>query len=154
MSRFTDLIQSIETELNDSTVDFVVGNDQQRKRGQRRRIHWYRRGGPITSAKRTGGGDIGGTRRVATPWQREGVIEAHIFSENDDTTEQLTDNLISAIFNTNNTGVTFFDFEWDDDQINQRSCYCIVRFSINTPVTVESLPLVFITGQQTEKEYV
>jgi len=152
MSRFTDLIDSIESTLADPTVEFVVGNDKQKKRGQRRRIHFYRRGGPITTANRSGGGDIGSSR-VATPWQREGVVEAHIFSESDDTTEQLTDNLISAIFNTTNTGLEFFDYEWDDDQINQRTCYCILRFSIRTPVRSEDLTLITVTGQETDKEF-
>jgi hypothetical protein len=152
MSRFTQLVDDIEQRLADSSVLFVIGNDNQKKRGPRRRIHWYRRGGPIVTNKRSGQGAVSGDR-VTTPYVRKGVIEAHIFSENDDTTEQLLDNLLSAIFGLNNTGLELFDYDWDDDQINQRGCYCILRFTVIAPVTSEKLSTVIITGQETEKEF-
>lgn len=153
MSRFVDLVSDIETTMGDSTVTFVVGNDKNRKRGPRRRIHWVRRGGPVVPSSRAGAtlvGDDSSGDRVRTPLNRIGLIEAHIFAEDDDTTEDLLDNTIAAIYQTftGAGGVEFVEYDWDDDQINQRGPYTVLSFSVTYPVSDEIKPLTELTAQE------
>ena len=147
MSIFTTLVDDIEQEFGDASVSFVVGNDNRRKRGPRRRIHWYRVGGPIGTNSRAGGALVG-TKRVNCAWERRGIIEAHIFSENDDTTEAMLNNLIASVYRTLNTGFDFLDYSWEDDHVNQRGPYVIMRFQVVTPVPNENSDLVTITDEE------
>lgn len=153
MSRFTDLIDTFETEFNDSSVTFVVGNENKRRRGSRRRIHFYRTGGPIVTHSRTGGTKVG-IERVTCSFERRGVIEAHIFAESDDTSETILDNLIATIYRTLELGFEFLGYDWDDDQVNQRGPYIILRFSVAHPVPNENSELVTLTGEETDTNWI
>ena len=145
MSRFTQLAEDVHTTLSNNTVSLVIGNDKQRRRGAKRRVHWYRRGGPIVPHSRAGASLVG-AERIRTSFERQGTVECHIFAEDDNTIEDLCDNLIAAIWQTVNAGdVVFMDYDWDDDEINQRGPYVVLRFMVKYPVNDEISPLTVVT---------
>lgn len=153
MSRFTTLVSDIETTMAEPTVEYVVGNDKRRRRGSRRRIHWYRVGGPIVVAHRAGATQVGGDtqdNRVRTSWMRMETIECQIHGADDDDAADMLDSLIAAIHNTVPDGGFMFEtYEWDDDQINQRGPFVVLRWMVKYPVNDEAKPLTII--EETEE---
>jgi len=154
MSKIKDTIAEIENQLSDDTVEFVVGNEKKKRRGSSRRIHFYRRGGPVEIFHGSGTTEFDSPyKRVSTPYFRLANIEAHVFAEDETVTEQLLDNLITAIWNSVSDGGFFIkDYEWEGDQINQRGDYAILSFDVKYPVVGEGLPLLNIEDTEIECE--
>jgi hypothetical protein len=156
MSRISDFVSAVATELDDDSVDFVIGKAKEGQHGQRRRVHWYRLGGEIEKNTRQGGTltDTETTRTVAV-WQREERIVARIFAESEDTIDVLLDNLIVAIDRT--AGVSAFtkaDYIWHENEIAQRAPMVELEFRLALPVADEITALVVIEAVETTTEFV
>ncbi len=154
MSRFTDFVEAVRVELADPTVDFVTGKAKEGQHGQRRRVHWYRETGTIVAPQQAGGrmveDDANGSRQPAV-WLRQETILVRIFSENEDTAETLLDNLIVAIDHVRPNGAASWeDYQWQENEIAQRTPLIHLRFSIPLPVVDEIKGLTIITDENLE----
>jgi hypothetical protein len=156
MSRISAFVAAVETELDDSTVDFVIGLAKEGQHGQRRRVHWYRIGGQIDKNTRQGGTltDTETTRTVAV-WQREELIRVRVFAESESTIDTLLDNIITAIDRTAGvSAVTWGDYLWHENEIAQRIPMVELEFRLALPVPDEITTLVVIEDVDTTTEFV
>lgn len=150
MSRFSDFIDSIEVELNDSSVKFVKNlPDRKGQHGQRRRIHFYKTGGSIEKASQAGGRIVDGTSREPAVYFRHETIEAVVFAEDDDSLDTLVDNLLVAIDRVSpNGGVLFNDYDFNYDQYSKRIPITTLNFNVKLPVIDEIKPLTIILDEE------
>lgn len=150
MSRFSDFVDKIENELNDSSVKFVKSSpDRAGQHGPRRRIHFYLSGGDIEKTSQAGGRIVDGYQvRAPVVYERLERIEIVVFAENQDTLDVLIDNLINAIDHSSpNGGVLFSSYEYDYDQYSKRIPIIRMVVEVKLPVTDEQKDLVIITDE-------
>ena len=87
-------------------------------------------------------------------WQRVETIECQLHGADDDDAEDMLDSLIAAIQNTfaqsSSGGFNFEDYEWDDDQVNQRGPFIVLRFHVKYPVNDEAKALTEIQATEVE----
>jgi hypothetical protein len=156
MSRISAFVAAVATELDDETVDFVIGKANEGKHGQRRRVHWYRDGGEIEKTNRKGGTMTGAeTTRTVSVWTRQERIRVCVFAESETTIETLLDNLIVAIDRT--AGVSAFTqaaYIWHENEIAQRVPMVELEFRLSLPVLDEITTLVVIDEVDTTVEFV
>lgn len=156
MSRVSSFVAAVQTELDDSSVAFVIGKKNEGKHGQRRRVHWYYGlGGEIEQNQRKGGTltDDDATRTVSV-WQRSEIIRVRAFAENEDTLEALFENLITAIDRA--AGVNAVDwqgYDWHEEEIAQRIPMIQLEFRLALPVADEISTLVTITAVENTVEF-
>jgi hypothetical protein len=157
MSRFSNFIDAVETELGDSTVKFVDSHpDRKGQHGPRRRIHWYLTGGTLEKAQRAGGTETGGgTAREPAVFMRYEKIAVTLFAEDVDSLDTLFDNLIVAIDHVApNGGVLFSDsYDFIFDQYSKRIPIIEWSLDVKLPVVDEIKPLKVLTDEQHTCEY-
>ena len=152
MSRFSTFVDAVHITLNDATVQKVIGQKNEGRNRQRRRVHWYRVGGEVTVPRQAGGRETtGGTVREPAVWQREEEITCRIFAESEDTLDTLFDNVIVAIDNTARAySIEFGDYTWtsDKDEFAKRIPMVELNMSLKLPVSDEQKTLVTITAEE------
>lgn len=149
MSRLSNLADAVHAELDDATVEKVIGRRKDGRHGQRRRVHWYSDGGDIDTGKRAGGAEIsGGTKKEPTVWARYERLNCLIMAESVDSLDTLLDNMIVAIDHTVPNGSAIFEgYSWDYDEVAQRVPATELVFSVQWPVADEIKDLVVITDE-------
>jgi hypothetical protein len=156
MSRISDFVAAVAIELDDDSVEFVIGKAKEGQHGQRRRVHWYRTEGDIDKNTRSGGTmtDTETTRTVAV-WQREEMQLVRIFAESETTAETLLDNLVVAIDRTAGVSAVKWErYSWRENEIAQRGPMIELEFRLALPVADEITTLVVIEAVDTTTEFV
>jgi len=152
-TRLKAFVDLVETEMNDATVQFVIGKAKEGKHGKRRRLHWYREGGDVESASQQGGrvetgGDEATGTRAPTVWERQELISCGIFAESAASADTLLDNTIAAIGKTAGPSIRLLNYEWQENEIAQRVPLCFLRMSLILPVPEEQKALTEITATE------
>lgn len=134
--------------LNDATVkkrDDVAALQQH---DVRRRIVWLTQGGTVEQPRQAGGRtpSDGTAFRIVSCKDRVEEIEAHLFSESRETTEQLLDNVIAAVCIVARTAVEMPRYVWEtQDRDNAgkvlRAEHCVLVIRLRMPVPEQIKPL-------------
>lgn len=150
MSRLESLADAVHVQLNDATVEKVIGERKDGRHGKRRRIHWYTSGGTYAQPSQSGGREIAsGTQRAPAVWSRFANIVCRVHAESTATLDTLHDNLIVAISKVAaNGGAVFDDYTHEYNEVAVRVPVDVVNFTIEWPVVDEVKPLVFITDEE------
>ncbi len=156
MSRLSAFVAAVAVELDDSSVEFVIGKKNEGKHGQRRRVHWYYNvGGEIEENTRQGGTKTDDdTTRTVSVWQRSEAVLVRAFAESEDTIETLFENLITAIDRAAGVqAVTWGPYTWHENEIGQRVPMIDLEFRLALPVPDEITTLVTIAAVSTTTEF-
>lgn len=153
-TRLQKFVSEVEAQLNDSTVLFRIGKEDEGQHGKRRRVHWYREGGTIEAPSQAGGRLNGDTdeatgSREPTAWERYERVTCGIFAESPATADTLLDNMIVAIDHTAPNGSVVWErYEWTENEIAQRVPLVRLVFSLKLPVVDEVKALTELTGEE------
>lgn len=166
----TNFAASIEAELNDPSVAFIVAGNLKNEglNHQRRRVHCYRLGGTIEAPERAGGTVVethpleadanifdAGKSRVPTVWNRREHIELRIFAESEETLDVLLDNIITAIDRSApNGGIEWEEYTWIENEIGQRQPMIPLRLWAMFPVAEEIKKLTILAAEDFEARWV
>ena len=150
MSRLQSLADAVHVQLNDPTVEQVVGERKDGRHGSRRRIHWYTSGGSYSAPMQAGGRETtAGTQREPAVWSRFADIVCRVHAENESTLDVLHDNLIVAISRVAaNGGAIFSAYSHEYNEVAARVPVDVVNFTIEWPIVDEVKQLVFITDEE------
>lgn len=119
---------------------------------QRRRIVWLTQGG-TTEPPKQGGGRLpsdASAYRIQACKTRVERVDAHLFAETRELTEQLLDQVIAALCTVLQV-VEIPGYEWRTEEVGEagralRVACCVLRFLLRLPVPEEIKPLTPITG--------
>lgn len=147
MSRFSDFVDAVHAELDDSTVLKLIGKKNEQKHAQQRRIIWMRDGGRVEPAEQAGGREENGNRTVSVKTRYE-RIEVHLLAESEDTLDTLFDNWIAALDAVATNSVVWEDdYLWTEEDHTSRQPMVVTTIYKKLPVAEERKPLVTITNQ-------
>ena len=144
MSTFAEKLSQIYASLNDPTVAFVRGKANEGRDGQRRRVHFYRRGGVLEPPQRSGNAAGTGMTIQDSRFTRVEEIEAVIMAEDEENVSILFDNLAHAIERTfpgDSARLRLDRYEWQENEIAQRTPLIRWTFSLAFPASPEGTTL-------------
>lgn len=151
-SRLEQLTLDIHETLNDATVEHRFGRKHLEHHDQERRIVWVRAPSRLEEPRQAAARKVVGTTeyRVTTCVDRMDAVEAHIWAEDDESIDQLLDNLVAAICLTQRFmawgGYTYASQEPKEGGETARTEKIILRVSFRLPVPEEIKPLKVIIG--------
>lgn len=145
LAEFADLVHA---KLNDPTVKKLDDVEALQKHEERRRIVWVTPGGTVEQPRQAGGRmPTDGTQfRIQLCKVRVENVDAHIFAETRERTEQLLDNVIAALCITAESGIEMPTYTWVTQERDNagkvlRAQYCVLRFRLRLPVPEQIKPL-------------
>lgn len=144
-SRLSRTIAAIESALNDPSVKFQLGRIKNQENTQLRRVVWVRAGGTVQPPERTGA-KLNSGSRVKQAYTLDDRVEAHIYAEDDDLTEQLMHNVLAALNRAAGRSIVPLSYRWPTEEdgkadISLRQPKVVLLFEIHVPVldVIESL---------------
>lgn len=139
MSTFAEKLSQIYASLNDPSVVFVRGKANEGRDGQRRRVHFYRRGGVLEPPNRTANWAQSLIAKDSR-FTRVEEVEAVIMAEDEENVSILLDNLAHAIERTfpgDSARLRLDRYEWQENEIAQRTPLIRWTFSLAFPASPE-----------------
>lgn len=148
MNRFQKFADAVHAQLDDATVEQLVGRANAKKHTQRRRIIWMRVGGRVIQSRQSGGQKDGEGNRVDSILTRQERISVQIFAESEDTLDTLVDNFIAAVSQVSPSINWEQGYEWSEAEVSERQPF--VEFTIykKLPVPDKQQELITITSEQ------
>lgn len=117
-SRFSRTVASIEANLDDPSVKFQLGSVKNQEHTQRRRVVWVRAGGDVRPPERTGA-KVNSGDRVKQPYTLHDRVEAHIYAEDDELTEQLMHNVLAAANLAAGRSIVPLSYRWPTEEVGK-----------------------------------
>lgn len=145
LSEFADLVHAA---LGDSTVTKRddVGSLQQHD--VRRRIVWLTQGGQVEQPRQAGGRPPtdGTAYRIQACKVRVEDVQAHLFAETRERTEQLLDSVIAAVCTVVQAAIEMPRYVWETQERENagkvlRAEHCVLHIRLRLPVPEEIRPL-------------